>query len=135
MKKLGLDTNVLVRYLTQDDEKQFRTVCRIIDQVDTGCNFVLSSVTLCELVWVLESAYDYQRGEIAEVLDKIMNTAQFEVHDKDIARKALADYREKRGDFADYYLGYCNRASGATQTLTFDKKLDESELFSLIRTT
>lgn len=135
MKKNGLDTNVLVRYLTQDDEKQSKAASRIIDHVEAGSSFILSSIVLCELVWVLESAYGYQRTEIADALDKIMATAQFEIHDKSLVRKALDDYRSQKGDFADYYLGYRNKEDGARKTFTFDRALDHSELFSFIKAT
>jgi len=133
MKKSGLDTNVLVRYLTQDDEKQFNAACRIIDDAEAGSSFILSSIVLCELVWVLESAYGYLRGEIVDALEKIMATGQFEIRDKYLMRKALDDYRNKKGDFADYYLGHRNCADGARKTMTFDKTLDHSELFSFIK--
>ena len=132
MKRSGLDTNVLVRYLTRDDVKQFQTACRVIDQAQEGDKFVLGPIVLCELVWVLESAYGYDRDEIVATLEKIMTTAQFEIHEKSIVRKALDDYHHKKGDFADYYLGHRNRAEGAHKTLTFDKALNHSELFSCI---
>jgi predicted nucleic-acid-binding protein len=132
MKKSGLDTNVLVRYLTRDDAKQFEAACRIIDHAGEGSVFVLNPIVICELVWVLESAYGFGRSVIVDALEKIMLTAQFEIRDKNIVRKALDDYRNKKGDFADYYLGHRNRADGAQKTLTFDKALNHSELFTCI---
>jgi predicted nucleic-acid-binding protein len=132
MSKSGLDTNVLVRYLTRDDGKQYQAACRVIDHADAETIFVLSPIVMCELVWVLESAYDYRRDEIAEALEKIMTTAQFEMIDKNLLRKSLDAYRQGKGDFADYYVGYRNRAEGAHQTFTFDKALKHSEMFTCI---
>ena len=90
----GLDTNVLVRYLTQDHPAQSATAAREIEQAArSGAKLVISPIVLCELVWVLESAYDYGRSEVAGALDRILRTAQFEVLEKDLLWPALEEYR------------------------------------------
>ena len=126
----GLDTNVLVRYLTQDDPIQSPLAARALDR--DGSVFIISPIVLCELVWVLESAYGYDRQTIATVMESILRTAQFEILDKDIVWKALEDYRLKKGDFSDYYLGYQYLRDGADTTLTFDKALADSHCFEII---
>lgn len=82
---IGVDTNILVRYLTQDDPEQARKASREIDQgAEAGETFFITDVVMCELVWVLETAYDYDRLQIADTLDKVLATKQFQFGDKDL---------------------------------------------------
>ena len=127
---IGLDTNVLVRYLTQDDPAQGALAAKVIER--PGCTCVIQPLVLAELVWVLESAYGYAKAEIAGVLDQVLRTAQFEITDKDIVWQAFAGYRTGKGDFADYYIGLANLAAGAGATVTFDKSLTHSAAFRVL---
>lgn len=130
----GLDTNILVRYLTQDHPAQSATATREIEQaVRRGMKLVVSPIVLCELVWVLESAYHYSRDEVAGALDRIMRTAQFDVLEKDLLWPTLDDYRRGRGDFADYYLGRRHHQAGAECTLTFDRQLKSCRHFRVLK--
>jgi predicted nucleic-acid-binding protein len=130
----GLDTNVLARYLTQDHPSQSAAAAREIEQAARGgANLVISPIVLCELVWVLESAYDYSRSEVAGALDRILRTAQFEVLEKDLLCPALEDYRRGPGDFADYYLGRRHHHAGAGHTLTFDRHLKSCRYFRVLK--
>ena len=88
---------------------------------------------LCELVWVLESAYRHSRGDIALSLDRILRTAQFEVLEKDLLWSALEDYRRGPGDFSDYYIGRRHHQAGAEHTLTFDRHLQAAAHFRALR--
>jgi predicted nucleic-acid-binding protein len=129
----GLDTNVLVRYLTQDDPAQAQKATQIIEEgVDQGEVFYLTSIVLCELVWVLEEAYDYSRSDIRTVLDLILRTAQFRFDHKDQLWLALHDYRAGAADFSDYLIGRLGTQAGCTETLTFDMSLKTSPHFRLL---
>ena len=129
----GLDTNVLVRYLTQDEPAQARKAAAVIEQaVAKGEKLLIHPVVLCELVWVLETAYDYGRGDVATALDRILRTAQFDVSDKDTVWSAWADYCSGKGDFADYLIGRANRRFGAAHTATFDQALTGNRLFCVL---
>jgi predicted nucleic-acid-binding protein len=130
----GLDTNVLVRYLTQDDPRQSRRAAALVaEAVADGQRLFVSALVLCELVWVLRGAYSLDRSTIALALDRILATAQIEVDQKDVVRAALEDYREGAGDFADYVIGRRGREAGCEKTATFDGRLKRSELFRLLR--
>lgn len=130
---IGLDTNVLVRYLTRDDPAQFaRVATQLEGAADRGERFVISSVVLCELVWVLESAYGFGRDDIAGALDQILATAQFEVEHPDEARQALADFRATRADYSDALVGRLHRTLGAEHTVMFDRLLKPLQTFRLI---
>ncbi len=129
----GLDTNVLVRYLTLDDADQAAAATEVIeDAARAGEPLFVSSVVLCEVVWVLEAAYRLGRGQILGTLDTLLRTAQLHFEDKDVLWHALADYREGRGDFADYVIGRSAAAAGCTSTVTFDRSLASSALFEVL---
>ena len=130
----GLDTNVLVRYLVQDDPKQSATARRELESAaQNGERFILSPIVLCELVWVLESAYDCSKNEVVKTLEQVLRTAQFEVLEKDAVWGAWEEYRKKKGDFSDYYIGRRHRLSGADTTLTFDKALSNAPCFEVLK--
>lgn len=129
----GLDTNILVRYLTRDDADQFAKVAALLERsADQGERFVISTAVLCEVVWVLESAYDYSRGEIAGAIAMILSTAQFDVERADEARQALDDFRSSKADFSDALVGRVHRSLGAGHTLTFDRTLRPLDTFRVL---
>ena len=129
----GVDTNVLVRYLTQDDPQQARAANALIAAVvEEGSRLRVDDVVVCELAWVLRHAYRFDRGTISSALDKVLSTALFAFEDREILRQALDDYRGKKGDFADYVIGRRNLASGCDGTVTFDRDLDGGAGFSLL---
>lgn len=130
----GLDTNVLVRYLVRDDLRQAATADREIHAcAAAGEKMILQPVVLCELIWVLESAYGYQKQELVPILERILRTSQFEIAQRDAVWRALAEYRAGKGDFSDYLLAESNHQAGATETLTFDKALKGSSRFRLLK--
>lgn len=130
---MGLDTNVLVRYLTQDDLAQARKANALIDgAVGKGERLHLDVVVLCELVWVLRGAYGFGKKTVAEAVQNILDAAQFSVEDRDLLREALEAYRAGQGDFADYVLGLRNRKAGCSATVTFDRALKKNELFTVL---
>jgi predicted nucleic-acid-binding protein len=129
----GLDTNVVVRYLTQDDPSQSRKASSLIDgAVGKGEPLHLDVVVLCELVWVLRGAYRFGRQTIGDALEKILDAAQFSVEDRDLLREALKAYRAGQGDFADYVLGLRNLKAGCSATATFDRALKGNASFALL---
>ena len=130
---IGVDTNVLVRYLTQDDPVQYEKADAFIEAAtDRGEQLVVNTVVLCELEWVLGSAYHYSRAEIARAIEQILATAQFEVERLDEARKALTDFRTTKSDFSDALIGRINRSLGAKHTMTFDRDLKAVDPFRLL---
>ena len=129
----GLDTNVLVRYLTQDDPRQARAANTLVaEAVSGGERLFVGAVVLCALVWELRGAYALDRRTIGMALERILATAQFEIDQKDVVREALEDYRSGAGDFADYVIGRRGREQGCEKTATFDRRLKASGLFRLL---
>ena len=130
---IGLDTNALVRYLTHDDAAQYAKTAAFIDAAaNRNERFVVNTAVLCELVWVLGTAYDYSRDDIASALEQIFATAEFEIERLDDARRALRDFRATKADFSDALIGRINQSLGAEHTVTFHRDLKGTETFRVI---
>lgn len=117
---IGLDTNVLLRYLVRDDAKQAARADRELERDE---RFLIDTIVLCELVWVLEAGYGFSRAKIAGALEMILATARFEIDSRDLTLAALDDFRRSAADFSDCLIGRRNRAAGAAETVTFDRNL------------
>jgi predicted nucleic-acid-binding protein len=129
----GVDTNVLVRYLVKDDPDQAATVGRLISEtVADGTVIFLNHVVLCETVWVLETGYDLSRAVIADALEKLLLTQQFEFEARANMWDALRRFRDAKADFADFLIGAKNLASGCDRTRTFDHGLRGEHGFELL---
>lgn len=130
---IGLDTNVLVRYLTDDDPAQVRRVEAVMTQaVEHGTRLHLDDVVLCELVWVLRAGYRFGKPAIVAALDKILATGLFSFDNRDLLRQALDAYRDGGADFADYMIGLRNARAGCRHTVTLDRALRDEPPFVLL---
>jgi predicted nucleic-acid-binding protein len=130
----GLDTNVLVRYFTADDLEQAEIARATIDDAEKGGQrLFVSGIVLCELAWVLRGrSYAYQKSEIAETLDDLLETSVFEIEARGLVRTALSRYRDSQADFADCLLGLTHQDAGCSETWTFDTGLGKTEGFALL---
>ena len=130
---IGLDTNVLVRYLIQDDPAQALLATKLIEE---NCSKHspgrLSLVVLCELVWVLSGAYRYPKKTILEVLGQILITSELEVENEQVARLSLDAYKNGAADYADYVIGFSNKTSGCDVTYTFDHNFADDRIAKLL---
>ncbi|MEE8057330.1 MAG: type II toxin-antitoxin system VapC family toxin [Pseudomonadales bacterium] len=129
----GIDTNVLVRYLVQDDPKQSKKASKFIDEyctLDAPC--FIGHIVLCELVWVLESNYGQTRNEITLIIEHLLQVGELEVMDQEVVWKALNDYKTSNVDFPDHLIGRVNESRGCEFTVTFDKKAAKQPLFEEI---
>ena len=131
---IGLDTNILVRYLVQDDEKQSALVTNIIEEsVDKNGDdegfFFINHLVLCELIWVLQRAYKVSKKQTIEIIEQLLHTSQFTCQSPDITWKALKSYKSGSADFADYMTSTINQDQGCEHTLSFDKKALKSRDF------
>lgn len=87
---------------------------------------------LCELVWVLESAYGYSKDTIVPVLEKLLRTSQLKVEDAQSVWSAFRIYQKGKADFADCLLGTTNRLGGCSKTVTFAQAASKLEDFQLL---
>ena len=120
---IGLDTNVLVRYVVQDDPRQTAMVAHLIEHTLDSVEQpgFIASVVLCELVWVLESNYGYPREQIAEGLQQLFEVDRFRFEAPGLIWHALDGYRAG-ADFADAMLALINEQAGCDYTASFDRK-------------
>ena len=119
----GIDTNVLVRYIVQDDKTQSLLATNFIEKSTAELSPIfINPIVLCELVWVLETAYKYAKEDIFNVLEKILRTRQFCIYQSEILWNCLSDYQHMNIDFADSYIAHLNSANECEYTVTFDKK-------------
>ena len=129
----GLDTNGLVRYLTQDDPRQSKRANAAIENaLAVEDRLHVDTIVLCELVWVLRAAYQRGRATVAAALLQLIDAAQLSRDDRDWVREAAERYRAGPDDFADYAIGLRNHAAGCETTLIFYRAHKRNELFSLL---
>lgn len=131
---IGLDTNVLVRYLAQDDPQQSALAVELIEgSCSENSPALINHVVLCETVWVLDRCYDVKREMIAVILEKILKTEQFSIQGLEMVWRALKEFRKTGADFADCLLSQINLSNGCEQTVTFDKKAAKSKGYRLLQ--
>ncbi|MCU7937444.1 MAG: type II toxin-antitoxin system VapC family toxin [Candidatus Thiodiazotropha sp. (ex Dulcina madagascariensis)] len=129
----GLDTNVLVRYLVQDDPKQAAQASKFIEKHCTDDNpCFIGQIVLCELAWVLESNYHQSREQIASIIEQLLQVGQLEVMEPEVVWRALHDYRYSNADFPDHLLARVNESKGCQTTMTLDKKAAKQPAFQLL---
>ncbi|MBV8165564.1 MAG: type II toxin-antitoxin system VapC family toxin [Alphaproteobacteria bacterium] len=120
---IGLDTNVLVRYLVQDDPVQAKQATRLIERHCTpdapGC---INLIVLCETVWVLTSAYGFSRDAISDVIDQLLHAIEIVVESEQTVVAALRLFRSGKIDFADALIAVRNQQLGCDHTATFDRE-------------
>lgn len=129
----ALDTNVLVRYLVQDDPEQSALATTYIERQCSGNTpCFIGQIVLCELAWVLESSYGLGRKAIADVIERLLQVSQLEIMDPDTVWHALEDYKKSNADFPDHLLARVNHARGCDATATFDKNAGKQPFFELL---
>ncbi|PVZ48710.1 PIN domain-containing protein [Thalassobacter stenotrophicus] len=119
---IALDTNVLVRFLVQDDPEQAELATRVIEQLTDDVRGFVSREVLIELVWVLERAYKLSRAEIAVALDGLLSATELDIEGSDEVAPALELYRNDGFGFADLMIAAAARRAGAAGLVTFDRK-------------
>ena len=130
---IGLDTNILIRYVVQDDEEQARAATRLIEsQCSEQSTGFVSVVVLIELAWVLSAAYEYSKSVVAAVVTQILRTTEFTVEDGDVIWQALREFETGNADFADCLIAFRNHSSGCTTTYTFDRKAARGRHFTRV---
>lgn len=122
---IGLDTNVLVRYLAQDDAKQAARATRLIERELTVAEpGFISLVVLAELCWVLTRLYSASQDEVRETVEGLLGTPQFHLQQREAVQAAVQ--RSKAGKasatgFVDVLIAQIAEGGGCSRTVTFDK--------------
>jgi len=120
---LGIDTNVLLRYLVRDDEAQFEKARRLIRrEVNAGEGVFVSLLVLLESEWVLRSKYGLRKTEIMETFSALLDATEVRFEDEPVIEEALFIWKDVTAEFADCLIGVRNRRLGCRATATFDAK-------------
>jgi predicted nucleic-acid-binding protein len=118
---IGLDTNVVVRYLTHDDPTQTAAAMEVMNLLSSDSPGFLSLIVIVELIWVLESLYRFRKNEIEQVMETLLRSKELVLERAEIVSQALRIFRGSRADFADCLVARCAHAAECQYTLTFDQ--------------
>ena len=118
---IGLDTNVLVRYIMQDDAKQSALATRLVESLSTESPGFVALVSVVELGWVLSSAYELDRAQVSEAFGALLRTKEIVIDRAETVWKALRVFQSANADFADCLIERSASAAGCERTMTFDR--------------
>ncbi len=117
----GLDTNVLVRYIMQDDAKQSALATRLVESLSAEAPGFIPLVAVVELGWVLSSAYELDRSQLIDAFEALLRTKELVVESAEVVWKALRIVQSSNADFADCMVSCSAMAAGCAKTMTFDR--------------
>lgn len=133
---IGLDTNVVVRYLIQDDPRQSKQATQMIEKtVANGQTFWISLISLCEVIWVLERCYDINKVDLIRFIKQLLITNGLKIENETVVRQAVHDFEKLPAvDFSDCLIGKQNRVNDCIFTYTFDRNAAKKmgSLFKLV---
>ncbi len=119
---IGLDTNVLVRYIMQDDKAQSALATRLLESLTAESAGFVPLVVVVELAWVLSSAYGLDRTQLVDAFEVLLRTKELVVERAETVWKALRAFGSSNADFADCLIERSASAAGCDRTVTFDRK-------------
>lgn len=131
---IGLDTNVLVRYLAQDDPRQSAQASALIESLSAERAGVVTTIALVESLWVMEDVYAAGRERLAEIVEALLQTDALVVESAEQVWRALAGFRKSKADFADHLIARLCEARGCAATYTFDKAAARDSGMTLVGT-
>jgi len=130
---IGIDTNVLVRYLAQDDAVQSPLASQLMDGLTRDAPGFISQVVLVETTWVLARSYKMARSRIADVIETLLRARELVVEGAEVGHQALATYRSTGADFSDALIAHAGLLAGCGETFTFDKAATAAPGMRLLR--
>ena len=119
---IGLDTNILVRFITHDDATQAATAMRLMASLSADSPGYVSLVVLVELIWVLEGFYRFRGKEVEDVVESLLRGREMRLERPDLVEQAVRRFKAGSADLADCIIERAAHAAGCDYTLTFDRK-------------
>jgi len=130
---IGIDTNILVRFITQDNSRLYQKAHHLLfSRCSRSRPGYINLVVLCELIWVLKTGYNLNRTTIEKVVVQLLSTEQLELENDNLIVAALGDFRSSKADLADCIIGRINSSAGCEETLTLDKSASKLDVFKLL---
>ena len=131
---IALDTNVIVRFLVRDDEKQARAVYERFKQAESDRETLfVPLVVMLETIWVLQSAYEKSPNEVLDSIEDLRRMPIFEFEKDGVLQSLLADGRSRGSDLADLLIAHSAQSSGCDEGITFDKKATRIPFYKLLK--
>ena len=128
---IAIDTNILVRYITQDDLQQAEAAENLLAIYNNKPQSIfINNIVLCEFIWVLEKGYKYTQQQISSTIRIILSTEEFAFEYHNVLWLALEEYELKNTDFSDSLISKLNHNLGYKQTFSFDKSAIKNNLFT-----
>jgi predicted nucleic-acid-binding protein len=129
----GLDTNILVRYLMNDDAGQAQIVDRLLlDCRAQGETLFVPVIVVCEMLWVLDRVHGQTKSEMIRALEELLELGIFKFEQESVIRDSLDQYRRGKASFADYVIGEISHQAGCRDTVTFDRLLSRAPGYTLL---
>ena len=119
---IGLDTNVVVRYIMQDEPKQTQEAIQFIESyLSDQERGYLTIVVVVEIIWVLKTVYRVSKPELVTLIRQLLTTTQLQIERADLVYQALRIFESSCADFSDSLIATVAKSDGCRQTVTFDK--------------
>jgi len=130
---IGLDSNVLIRYIVRDDEAQAKAATNLIEGYCTAdAPGFVNVIVMCEIVWVLGTGYGYDRATVASVIREMLTSVELQIEESESVWQALRAFEAGGPDFADCLIGIHNKSRQAETTYTFDTAAAKTSGFTLV---
>ena len=128
---IGIDTNILVRYLTNDDLGQCKKISEFFAKYkNTPRSIFINNIVICETVWVLDRGYKYSKEIIVNTLKLICRTPEFAFENHNLIMQSIIEYENNNAiDLSDIIISIFNKNIGCRATVSFDKKAVDKGLF------
>jgi predicted nucleic-acid-binding protein len=128
---LGIDTNVLVRFLVRDNQNQFEKARKLLKrEVSNGRRVFINQLVLLETEWVLRTRYGLAKTQMLETISGLLDAPDIQLEDEPAVEEALFIWRDANADFADCLIGARNRRFGCRATVSFDTKASKLQGFT-----
>lgn len=118
---IGLDTNVLVRHIMQDDSKQAALASALIGKLTNQNPGFITVVSIIELIWVLQTCFELSRAQLGDLLDRILQASNLKLEQAPLVAAAIKLYRTGNCDFADCLIAKISQSAGCEKIMTFDR--------------
>ena len=130
---IAVDTNVLIRYITNDDQEQSILASRLLDKyIGQEKSIFINNIVLCELIWVLSKGYKYKKEQIIITLRLLLSSIEFRFENHELAFLAVSQYETSETDFSDILIGLINYNIGCDSTYSFDQAALKTKYFKKV---
>lgn len=130
---LGLDTNIVVRYIAQDDAIQSPKATQLIESLSNENLGFITLVSIVELIWVMQGCYQASKEEVVTILQSLLHTREFVIENAEVVAKALHAYAASNADFADCLIERSANYAKCTRTMTFDSNAAKTAGMLLVK--